>query len=92
MNDGETSSRRHGVGLPHAIKEKGRQTLSCIAEQNRSQTVARLTAQYNAGPSRMEHGAEFQLMSWPANSSDINPIGYIWDVMGRQLRVQRPPI
>ncbi|GFW84007.1 uncharacterized protein TNCV_1661761 [Trichonephila clavipes] len=23
MNDGETSSRRHGVGRPHSIKEKG---------------------------------------------------------------------
>ncbi|GFS48328.1 transposase domain containing protein [Trichonephila clavipes] len=31
-------------------------------------------------------------MSWPPNSSDINPIEYIWDVLGRQLRVQRPPI
>ncbi|GFV15372.1 transposase domain containing protein [Trichonephila clavipes] len=31
-------------------------------------------------------------MSWPHNSSDINPIEYIWDVMGRQLQVQRPPI
>ncbi|GFU35881.1 transposable element Tcb1 transposase [Trichonephila clavipes] len=39
-----------------------------------------------------EHDAEFQLMSWSPNSSDINPIEYIWDVMGRQLRVQRPPI
>ncbi|GFU39537.1 transposable element Tcb1 transposase [Trichonephila clavipes] len=28
MNDGETSSRRHGVGRPHAIKEKGRRRLS----------------------------------------------------------------
>ncbi|GFV32367.1 DDE_3 domain-containing protein [Trichonephila clavipes] len=27
-----------------------------------------------------EHDAEFQLMSWPPNSSDINPIEYIWDV------------
>ncbi|GFW84008.1 transposase domain containing protein [Trichonephila clavipes] len=41
-----------------------------------------------------EHDAEFQLMSCPPNSSDINAIEYIWDVcvMGRQLRVQRPPI
>ncbi|GFX63325.1 transposase domain containing protein [Trichonephila clavipes] len=38
------------------------------------------------------HDAELQLMSWPPNSSDINPMEYIWDVMGRQLRVQRPPI
>ena len=28
MNDGETSSRRHDVRCPHAIKVKGRQRLS----------------------------------------------------------------
>ncbi|GFW24425.1 transposase domain containing protein [Trichonephila clavipes] len=39
-----------------------------------------------------EHDAEFQLMSWPPNSLDLNQIENIWDVMGRQLRVQRPPI
>ncbi|GFY19972.1 transposase domain containing protein [Trichonephila clavipes] len=43
-------------------------------------------------PRREEHDAEFQLMSGPPNSSDINQIEYIWDVMGRKLRVQRPPI
>ncbi|GFV15374.1 transposable element Tcb1 transposase [Trichonephila clavipes] len=59
MNDGETSSRRHGVGRPHAIKEKGRRRLSCMAEQNRSQT-----AQYNAGPSRIvsEHTVQRTLL------------------------------
>ncbi|GFV89822.1 transposase domain containing protein [Trichonephila clavipes] len=31
-------------------------------------------------------------MSLPPNSSDINPIEYILDVMGRQLQVERPPI
>lgn len=254
MKDGETSSRRHGVGRPHAIQEKGRRRLSRMVKQNRSQTVAQLTAQYNAGPSGnvsehtvqrtlldmglrskrptrvplltkrhrqlrlrwarehrdwsmdqwervawsdesrfvlhdadgrvrirrlpgeqllpqctvghtqaggggimlwgtfswaspgpvvvvertmnatgylniiadqlhpymasvfpagngifqqdnapchkakivlewfREHDAEFQLMSWPPNSPDINPIEHIWDVMGRQLRGQRPPI
>ncbi|GFT82903.1 transposase domain containing protein [Trichonephila clavipes] len=39
-----------------------------------------------------EHDAEFQLISWPPNSQNLNPIDYIWDVMGRQLRVQIPPI
>ncbi|GFW81943.1 transposase domain containing protein [Trichonephila clavipes] len=53
MNDGEISSRRHGVGYPHAIKIKGRRRVSRIVKQNRSQTVAQLTAQYNAGPSRI---------------------------------------
>ncbi|GFX14712.1 transposable element Tc1 transposase [Trichonephila clavipes] len=254
MNDGETSSRRHGVGCPHAIKEKGCWRLSRIVKQNRSQTVAQLTSQYNTGPCRIvsehtvhqtlldmglhskcptcvplltkrhhqlrlrwareqgnwsmdqwervawsdelwfvihqadgrvrirrlpgehilpqctvghtqagggcimlrgtfswaslgpvvvveqsmnttgylniiadqlhpymasvfpaengmfqqdnapchkakivlewfqEHDAEFQLLSWPLNSPNLNPIEHIWDVMGRQLRVQRPPI
>ncbi|GFU47177.1 transposable element Tcb1 transposase [Trichonephila clavipes] len=64
MNDGETSSRRHGVGRPHAIKEKGRRRLSYMAEQNRSQTVGQLTAQYNAGPSRIvsEHTVQRTLL------------------------------
>ncbi|GFU88928.1 transposase domain containing protein [Trichonephila clavipes] len=52
MNDGETSSRQHGVGHPHAIKVKGRRRLYRIVKQNRNQTVAQLAAQYNAGPSR----------------------------------------
>ncbi|GFX31147.1 transposable element Tcb2 transposase [Trichonephila clavipes] len=39
-----------------------------------------------------EHDVEFQLTSWPAYSPDLNQIEHIWDVMGRQLRVQRPPI
>ncbi|GFY08185.1 transposable element Tcb1 transposase [Trichonephila clavipes] len=64
MNDGETSSRRHGVGRPHAIKEKDRRRLSCMAKQNRSRTVAQLTAQYNAGPSRIvsEHTVQRTLL------------------------------
>ncbi|GFX94963.1 uncharacterized protein TNCV_3045951 [Trichonephila clavipes] len=32
LNDGEASSRRHGVGRPHVIKEKGRRRLPCMAE------------------------------------------------------------
>jgi len=36
--------------------------------------------------------AEFQLMSWPPNSPDLNPLEHIWDVMERELRVQRQPI
>ncbi|GFU00703.1 transposase domain containing protein [Trichonephila clavipes] len=65
MNDGETSSRRHGVGRPHAIKEKGRRTLSCMAERNWNQTVAPLTAQYNAGQSRIvsEHTVQRTLLN-----------------------------
>ncbi|GBN97391.1 hypothetical protein AVEN_144260-1 [Araneus ventricosus] len=51
INDGDTSSRRQGVGLPRIIKEKGRRRLSCLVKQNRRQTVAQLTAQYNAGSS-----------------------------------------
>ncbi|GBM70714.1 hypothetical protein AVEN_64649-1 [Araneus ventricosus] len=51
INDGDTSSRCQGVGRPHIIKEKERQTLSRLVQQNQCQTVALLTAQCNAGPS-----------------------------------------
>ncbi|GBM34483.1 hypothetical protein AVEN_106720-1 [Araneus ventricosus] len=51
INDGDTSSRRQGVGRPRVNKEKRRRRLSRLLKQNRRQTVAQLTAQYNAGPS-----------------------------------------
>ncbi|GBN96493.1 hypothetical protein AVEN_43007-1 [Araneus ventricosus] len=35
-----------------------------------------------------EHIDEFNLMSWPPNSADLNPIMQIWDVMEWQLRAQ----
>ncbi|GFT57869.1 transposase domain containing protein [Trichonephila clavipes] len=31
-------------------------------------------------------------MSWPPNLPDLSQIEHIWEVMGQQLRVQRPPI
>ncbi|GBM70738.1 Transposable element Tc1 transposase [Araneus ventricosus] len=37
-----------------------------------------------------EHTDEFQLMSWPPNSPDLNPMEHIWDVMERQLTAQTP--
>ncbi|GBO05866.1 hypothetical protein AVEN_187006-1 [Araneus ventricosus] len=51
INDGDTSSRRQGIGRPRVIKEKGRRRLSRLVKQNQRQTVAQQTAQYNAGPS-----------------------------------------
>ncbi|GBM98748.1 hypothetical protein AVEN_108076-1 [Araneus ventricosus] len=51
INDGDTSSRRQGVGPSRVIKEKGRRRLSRLVKQNRRQTVTQPTAQYNAGPS-----------------------------------------
>ncbi|GFV12861.1 HTH_Tnp_Tc3_2 domain-containing protein [Trichonephila clavipes] len=64
MNDGETSSRRHGVGRLHAIKGKGHRRLSRMVKQNRSQTVVQLIAQYSAGPSRivLEHTVQRTLL------------------------------
>ncbi|GBN13400.1 hypothetical protein AVEN_69185-1 [Araneus ventricosus] len=51
INDGDTSSRRQGVARPRVIKEKGRRRLSRLVKQNRRQTMAQLTVQYNAGSS-----------------------------------------
>ncbi|GBO16067.1 hypothetical protein AVEN_62840-1 [Araneus ventricosus] len=50
VNDCDTSSRRQCIGRPRIIKEKGRWRLSRSVQQNRRQTVAQLTAKYNAGP------------------------------------------
>ncbi|GBN23094.1 hypothetical protein AVEN_69295-1 [Araneus ventricosus] len=47
INDGDTNSRRQGVGRPRVIKEKGRRRLSRLVKQNRRQRVAQLTTQYN---------------------------------------------
>ncbi|GBN30776.1 hypothetical protein AVEN_173526-1 [Araneus ventricosus] len=49
--DGDTGSRRQGVGRPRVIKEKGRRRLSRLVKQNWRQTVAQLRAQYSAGTS-----------------------------------------
>ncbi|GBL78668.1 hypothetical protein AVEN_65240-1 [Araneus ventricosus] len=64
INDGDTSSRRQGVGPPRVMKEKGRRILSRLAKQNRRQTVAQLTAQYNADPnaSVSEHTVQRTLL------------------------------
>ncbi|GBL74836.1 hypothetical protein AVEN_243685-1 [Araneus ventricosus] len=64
INDGDTSSRRQGVGRPRVIKEKGRRRLSRLVKQNWRQTVAHLTAQYNPDPSASvsEHTVQRKLL------------------------------
>ncbi|GBN01329.1 hypothetical protein AVEN_24147-1 [Araneus ventricosus] len=64
INEGDTSSRRQGVGRPRVIKEKGRWRLSRLVKQNRRQTVAQLTAHYNACPSASvsEHTVQWTLL------------------------------
>ncbi|GFU77823.1 transposable element Tcb1 transposase [Trichonephila clavipes] len=89
MNDSETSSRRHGVGRPHAIKEKGRRRLSCMTVQNRSQTVAPLTAQYNARPSRIisEHTVQRTLLDTGLRSKRPTRVPFLTK-RHRQLRLR----
>jgi transposase len=29
---------------------------------------------------------------WPAMSPDLNPIGHIWDMLGRRIHAQEPPV
>ena len=59
MNDGETSTRRHGVGRQDVIKEKGHRRLFRLVKQSRGQKVVQPTAQYDAGPSINESELTF---------------------------------
>ncbi len=35
----------------------------------------------------LEHDNEFTLLKWPPQSSDINPIEHLWDVVERDIRI-----
>ncbi|GFW86552.1 transposable element Tcb2 transposase [Trichonephila clavipes] len=89
MNDGETSNRRHGVGRPHAIKEKSHRRLSRMMKQNRSHTVVQLTAQYNAGLSRTvpEHTVQRTLLDMGLRSKRPTPVPLLTK-RHRQLRLR----
>ncbi|GBO01977.1 hypothetical protein AVEN_273698-1 [Araneus ventricosus] len=89
INDGDTSSRRQGIGRPLVIKEKGRRRLSRLVKQNRRQTVAQLTAQYNAGPSASvsEHTVQRTLLDRGLCSRRLTRVPLLTK-RHRQLRLQ----
>ncbi|GBN63496.1 hypothetical protein AVEN_148374-1 [Araneus ventricosus] len=64
INDGDTSSKRQGVNRPRVFKKRGCRRVSRLEKQNQRQTVAQLTAQYNAGPraSVSEHTVQLTLL------------------------------
>jgi len=33
-----------------------------------------------------EHSNDFEMLTWPPNSQDLNPIEYLWDVLNKQVR------
>ncbi len=35
----------------------------------------------------LEHDNEFTLLKWPPQSSDLNPIEHLWDVMEREIHI-----
>ncbi|GFX84968.1 transposase domain containing protein [Trichonephila clavipes] len=56
-------------------RKKGHRRLSRMVKQSRSQTVAQLTAQYNAGPSRivLEHTVQWTLLDMGLRSKRPTP-------------------
>ena len=32
-----------------------------------------------------EHNNEFEVLTWPPNSPDVNPIEHLWDVLDKQV-------
>ena len=33
-----------------------------------------------------EHNNEFEVLTWPPNSPDLNPIAHLWNVLDKQVR------
>ncbi|GBN45983.1 hypothetical protein AVEN_103359-1 [Araneus ventricosus] len=48
INDGDTSSRRQGVGRPRVIQKRTSETIP-LGKAKSAPDLAQLTAQYNAG-------------------------------------------
>ncbi|KAK3564521.1 hypothetical protein QTP86_022875, partial [Hemibagrus guttatus] len=38
-----------------------------------------------------EHNNEFEVLTWPPNSPDLNPVEYLWDVLDKQIRSMEAP-
>ncbi|KAK3510356.1 hypothetical protein QTP70_004933 [Hemibagrus guttatus] len=38
-----------------------------------------------------EHNNEFEVLTWPPNSPDLNPIEHLWDVLDKQVRSMEAP-
>ncbi|KAK3543947.1 hypothetical protein QTP70_031854 [Hemibagrus guttatus] len=38
-----------------------------------------------------EHNNEFEVLTWPSNSPDLNPIEHLWDVLDKQIRSMEAP-
>uniref|UniRef100_A0A671S3R2 Integrin alpha-5-like n=1 Tax=Sinocyclocheilus anshuiensis TaxID=1608454 RepID=A0A671S3R2_9TELE len=38
-----------------------------------------------------EHNNEFEVLTWPPNSPDLNPIEHLWDMLNKQVRSMEAP-
>ena len=38
-----------------------------------------------------EHNNEFEVLTWPPNSPDLNPIQHLWDVLNKQVQSMEAP-
>ena len=38
-----------------------------------------------------EHNNEFEVLTWPPNSPDLNPVELLWDVLDKQVQSMEAP-
>ncbi|KAK3505622.1 hypothetical protein QTP70_021284 [Hemibagrus guttatus] len=39
-----------------------------------------------------EHTNQFEVLTWPPNSPDLNPVKHLWDVLDKQVRSMEAPL
>ncbi|GFU55167.1 transposable element Tcb2 transposase [Trichonephila clavipes] len=96
---GRLESGKHNVVSRTLLKSPEVLLQSCGIDSKKQEVLDVDQEQaYNARPhiarlvENMLEAETIQRMEWPACSPDLNPIGHVWDILGRRIAARpRPP-